>query len=326
MFANEGVIVILSGSLTLQAALGVRWQGSDVDIFCTWAEAPKVRQRLIEKCNLICSGANDTYFAPDEKDLSVIDHVEGFAPRPAVGHHALARYGGRDPLSLEEFCEQAAEYGRIAVASTPRRGMFGLLPEKRVGFPDGCGAGRPFLYDRDLERSTVAQLIIGKKTCLNARELLANFDLVACQTYFDGQGFSIPSPCETLWAQTRCIPPRRAVVDDFVRSYWTLALAAGPSGSFQIDDIPRNMPSATWAGVMQTQPKDDDNVMFEWFSRYNFATALVSRLQKYCRRGITILDAPAGALSFQTQVNFRGDWCDNGEPPRSRQEDPPPFD
>jgi ferredoxin len=53
--------VIIAGSSVVQAALGVRWPGSDIDIFCTWSAAPLIRQRLIQHCKMICSGANDSY-------------------------------------------------------------------------------------------------------------------------------------------------------------------------------------------------------------------------------------------------------------------------
>ena len=43
---NSRPQVLISGSAVVQAALGTSWD-SDVDIFCTWAAAPKVRARLM---------------------------------------------------------------------------------------------------------------------------------------------------------------------------------------------------------------------------------------------------------------------------------------
>ena len=108
--------VLLSGSIVVQAALGEQWKKSDVDIFCTWEAAPKVRERLIEKGKLVCSGACDTYFfPPDAEDVSQVDHVEGYAALPQPGHHALNSWHTEDELSPDEFLKQAIEHGQEQV-------------------------------------------------------------------------------------------------------------------------------------------------------------------------------------------------------------------
>ena len=58
--------VLLSGSLAVKAVMGLgvsrtdeHRKDADVDIFCTWEAAPFVRQRLVERCGLICTGSDD---------------------------------------------------------------------------------------------------------------------------------------------------------------------------------------------------------------------------------------------------------------------------
>ena len=54
----------------------------------------------------------------------------------------------------------------------------------------------------------MVQLIVGREKCEDARELLNSFDLVICQTSFDGTNFVIQRLHETLRAQTFCTEPR----------------------------------------------------------------------------------------------------------------------
>ena len=64
-----------------------------MDIFCTWDAAPRVRQRLVERCGLICSGVDNDYMQ-DQHELAghvengifcAVDHVESYATRPMTG-------------------------------------------------------------------------------------------------------------------------------------------------------------------------------------------------------------------------------------------------
>jgi len=51
--------VIIAGSTMVQAILGRRWK-SDIDVFCTWEAAPRVRQQLMA-AGLICIGNSPAY-------------------------------------------------------------------------------------------------------------------------------------------------------------------------------------------------------------------------------------------------------------------------
>ena len=242
--------MLLSGSIVVQAALGEQWKKSDVDIFCTWEAAAKVRERLIEKGKLVCSGACDTYFfPPDAEDVSQVDHIEGYAALPQPGHHALKRsWHSKDELSPDEFLKQAIEHGQEQVDT---QGFHSGLPifdqPKRVGLPGGSTGGR-FPYDYRLERETFVQLIIGKEASHDARDLLQSFDLRICQTSFDGAGFHIPQPHETLTGVTRMLPERHKLVSAYLSAELGQAVQA-EGGMYEIPDVIEDMGDDVWEGI-----------------------------------------------------------------------------
>jgi len=128
--------VLLSGSMAVQAALGTEWH-SDVDIFCTWEAAPTVRQWLVENCGLICSGANDTYDSRGPAQLTIIDHVEGFAPPPEVGSYELESRGwgtDRRTLTPEEYTMRRRA-SMVMSRSLPAAGRAGASCRSALDFP-----------------------------------------------------------------------------------------------------------------------------------------------------------------------------------------------
>jgi hypothetical protein len=91
MDAENRPQVVVSGSAMVQAVLGTRWQGSDVDIFCTAAAASSVRTRLAAT-GLICAGHCNQYRTQGRisdlhcnrsDNFNPISTVEGYAPHPA---------------------------------------------------------------------------------------------------------------------------------------------------------------------------------------------------------------------------------------------------
>ena len=53
--------LVIAGSAIVQAMLGELWSQSDIDMFCTWAAAPQVREKLIDTCGMICAGHSESY-------------------------------------------------------------------------------------------------------------------------------------------------------------------------------------------------------------------------------------------------------------------------
>jgi hypothetical protein len=113
---DGGPQLLISGSTMVQAALGFRWKGSDLDLFCTCAAAPLVRQRLQEECGLVCTGTSFTYGGGGLSDanLSAVSHVEGYALPPGPDSFPLMMeygYGPGEPVTTAaEFHTQVHPY------------------------------------------------------------------------------------------------------------------------------------------------------------------------------------------------------------------------
>jgi len=331
--------VLLSGSLAVQSALGViagaeAWKRCDVDIFCTWDAAPAVRQRLVERCGLICSGVDNDYLqserdlAGDVEDgsLSAVHHVESYAARPTEGVSEFYQHYEVHELdySSEEYYEQATNWGAEVLAigqdrphSRHRAHLRANLPAlfadanpvptdihiyESVGLPGGS-AGGIFPYDFDLRRNkTIVQLIIGKPSKKDARALLESFDLEICKCSFDGHAFRVPAPADTFAHRTACTPARRDLVQDFIITM----LALEPSTIGDMFEVLAQMNEQSWAGIgfgafeydSGSEPSMGNDPYWRFQGHYRIITSLIERMQKYARRGVTIVDAPDGALDW----------------------------
>ena len=338
--------VLLSGSLAVQAALGrsgddEEWKLADVDIFCTWDAAPFVRQRLFEKCRLICSGVDNGYRqserdlagARDESSLETsVHHVESYASRPISG-----TYGWRDdlPYTSDEYYAQTLEWGELVLedAGMPR---FGISSSEsyggmKVGVPGGS-AGGVFAYDHELRyHHSFVQLVVGKRGVKDARELLESFDMEICKCYYDGREFHVPAPGDTFAGRSAITHARRDLVADFMGESEPLPGDLLVERQTRMVEFERLLPVMTrirdqsWAGVGLGPCTELDTLdtLSDWLdtlssqvvgqigkrlhtlneqhaieSRYRFIVRLISRMQKYHRRGVTLIDPPRGALEW----------------------------
>jgi hypothetical protein len=285
--------VLLSGSCAVQAALGRVFEDPDGevgnDIFCTWHAAPLVRQRLVERCGLICAGVdNKTYKHQfDERDhvgdhkFSTVDHVEWYAGRPTDGESRIGP-GEYVPSSSDEYYQEALECGKETVDYCEVRGN--TVYCKWVGLPGGSAGGN-FPYDFDLRACAFVQLIIGNEDTEDARALLNSFDLEICKCHFDGRDFFVPNPKDTFAGRTAMTASRRAMVEKFCER-----IAAFDNET------------------QEENPSDDpDSPEGEWKHRnargleQHRACVLISRMQKYKERGIEIIDPPPLALDWDVE-------------------------
>ena len=323
--------VLLSGSLAVQAALGrsggdKEWELADVDIFCTWDAAPFVRQRLFEKCRLICSGVDNSYLQP-ERDLAgareessletSVHHVESYASRPISGTYG---WRGDLPYTSDEYYAQTLKWGELVL----RRRYGGM----KVGVPGGS-AGGLFAYDHTLrDHHSFVQLVVGKRGVKDARELLESFDLEICKCYYDGREFHVPAPGDTFAGRSAITHARRDLVADFMGE--SEPLPGDLLGERQtrmvtfehLLPVMRRIRDQSWAGVglgpcieLDTIALNrglnrassfifdstrlctlDEQQAIE--SRFRFIVRLIYRMQKYHRRGVKLIDPPRGALEW----------------------------
>ena len=311
--ARLHVQVLVAGSLAVMSVMGVpvsdtQWKDLDVDIFCTWDAAPVVRQRLIERCGLICSWVDNSY-RQEGPDLSTklgapdfvqtcLSHVESYNSRRMEG-----RYGDEyddDSKRLEytsdAYFARACQWGAEAVASHP----------KRLGTPKGS-AGVSFPYDYELRRNSFVQLIVGHPSLKDARALLTKFDLEICKFSFDGTTFRAPNAVKSFAGRTSVTPARHALVTDFIKNVTKLAPDVRYDGRNETKMVTVlgkvTAKSLNGIGATKFKTKDASTMMskswFDFQARYVFLTKLVERMRKYAKPGVVILQPPEGALEWE---------------------------
>ena len=103
--------VVISGSSLVQAALGERWDRTDVDIYCTAGAAPAVRSWLVRDARKMVLNAGKAYgpLAVNKESgsfVTVIHHVEGYGNVPEAGADVSGSGGERPvPFDYDEACE-----------------------------------------------------------------------------------------------------------------------------------------------------------------------------------------------------------------------------
>ena len=200
--------VLLSGSLAVMSMMAVDsgdafWEDICIDIFCTWEAAPFARQRLIERCGVICSGVDNSYMQTESNACSkfgdagdivqtAISHVESYNAGPKERDNGGGTYGDDDVLEYasDAYYARGTEWGAELTKESDTRNRAGY---PLVGLPAGS-TGCVFPCDYELHAGSFVQLKVGAEDVDDARRLLDSFDLEICKCSFDGNVFRVPSP------------------------------------------------------------------------------------------------------------------------------------
>lgn len=175
--------VLISGSMPLQVVLGETWVKSDVDVFCTYSVANRVRNILLDKYNMVCC----QFWRAYDADSLLLDHVEGYAPRPS--------------WYSATHMEGALEKGRMLIE------RYDIRDSINMEFP----------YDPKLPRGFL-QLIVGKEHVTSPYAMIQSFDLNVCRTSFDGRAFTLPWETNIFLRQGRLMT-RHDEVQEYLETF-----------------------------------------------------------------------------------------------------------
>ena len=185
--------VAMSGSIVVQAALGVNWEGSDIDVYCTVDAAPAVRSWLIN----------------DMKQTLVRVHP-AYHPGPFQPHAPTLAYEGT-PVSPSEFIGGVEKWintpddGEVFKTDYGRTWRFSKSfcckpsPIVRswweVGTKDHATdiPFEPLLLRDEVEKKCNVDLIIASRF-YGIRHVLGDFDIEICKCLWNGHKFIIPNP------------------------------------------------------------------------------------------------------------------------------------
>ena len=204
----KSAAVAMSGGIMVQAALGETWRDSDVDIYCTEAAAPFVREWLIRDMKQVLVGVNSrygTYVPYSIKDP--VDHVEYWANTPVDGERFKSGTYAHWEFNYERACRNSPvgfQGSRVFDGSEPMDDDFrGVLMRTKGNIRVPFEPRLLYVLDSDGSRKMKKEIvsidmIVVKSGCTIATAI-NDFDFGICQCAWDGLGsFFVPAPASTF--------------------------------------------------------------------------------------------------------------------------------
>ncbi|EJK77086.1 hypothetical protein THAOC_01106 [Thalassiosira oceanica] len=324
--------VVISGSSLVQAALGDKWDHTDVDIFCTAAAAPAVRSWLVRDARKMVLNAGKVYcpLAVNKESgsfVTAIHHVERYGDVPEKGAD-VSGSGGRRPVPFDY--DEACERGRSVNENLTSRRNIGTLETFGEDFQSAPyrietadNVPLPFcLTQKCDEWDKVVDLVVCMAEHSSVKAALEDFDINICKCAWDGRSFSIADPHNTFSRRSTVGPEKRK---SFLSSYQQ-HFNSGVHD--QIGDVAvqrdgielpltyyphdfLNLIGNTFAAVQSDGTElplpllPDHSVAEKHLRRsemHNCALRTFGRIEKYCKRGIVFDDNfTAIAKEFQDQ-------------------------
>ena len=155
--------VLIAGSSTTQAVLGVQWSLSDVDIFCTAKASAQVRQWL-KDCGLAWVG-KATHSRPyNDQELAVISHVEHIYPLPAAVGRKDGNANAWHQATKADY-QSYLENGKALIerpSDAPE--WVKKYARTKIGLPGGSADGKfPFVPQVEFRKQPFVQLVVAKE-------------------------------------------------------------------------------------------------------------------------------------------------------------------
>ena len=194
--------VAMSGSIVVQAVLGVKWEDSDLDVYCTIDSAPAVRSWLINDVKQVLVGVHPAYhpgpFQPHALTLAYegtpvspsefIGGVEKWINTPDDGEVFKTNYGRTWRFS-KSFCCKPSPIVYNPLANVYRDEIW------EVGTKDHATdiPFEPLLLRDEVEKQCNIDLIIASRF-YGIRDVIGDFDIEICKCLWNGHKFIIPNP------------------------------------------------------------------------------------------------------------------------------------
>ena len=214
--------VAMSGSIVVQAALGVTWDGSNIDVYCTHDAAPVVRSWLIADVHQVLVGIDSGYSqgrpravlsgTPSQRtnrDGNPIFHVEHWANAPNDGDLLRSEDSAMDrqwEFNLEKVCRPSPVFFRdTVVLDGPAETDDALRLRVVRSYEDvllipheprlchRAGKDRKDCINIDLIVMSTGSRIV---------DAIDDFDIDICKCTWDGHKFRISSPRNTFEQRT----------------------------------------------------------------------------------------------------------------------------
>jgi hypothetical protein len=216
--------VAMSGSVVVQAALGVTWGGSDIDVYCTHDAAPVVRSWLIANVHQVLVGIDSGYSQGQHgaalsgmrtqrfnRDRDPIFQVEHWANAPNDGDSFPSEDGAVDrqwQFNLKEVYRPSPVIFRDGVVlDGPAETTDDALRLREVrSYNDVLSIPHePRLCSRagrDSRKDFINIDLIVMHPESRIVDAIDDFDIEICKCTWDGHKFRIPSPRNTFERRT----------------------------------------------------------------------------------------------------------------------------
>ena len=316
--------IVLSGSIVLQACLGKTFGlgNTDADIFCSQEAIHVARKWLVDKksCGMVLHRLKDrlyvsnvdTYLSKDTNQ-DRIHHVEAYGPMPNPEEMKLNGVSvSHDHLSFNRNVWKLKERQR-SVANLPRQSnsppypgydftpavgykhahlVFETRDHDSIGSDDesSCWAE----YSDTLFDCTVDLVVASESS--TAFGLIESFDLDVCMCSYDGQTFRVKNP-SFVFNSLKCGGKLVSFpLSNVVRNASVLKeFFVGWSTEKTTEERVRNLQRFDEKFNLIQFLEDEQETVREYNSRirdiHYFVLRAVERINKYRRRGISILDS-----------------------------------
>ena len=194
--------VAMSGSIVVQAVLGVKWEDSDLDVYCTIDSAPAVRSWLINDVKQVLVGVHPAChpgpFQPHALTLAYegtpvspsefIGGVEKWINTPDDGE-VFKTNDGRTWRFSKSFCCEPSPIVYNPLANVYRDEIW------EVGTKDHATdiPFEPLLLRDEVEKQCNIDLIIASRF-YGIRDVIGDFDVEIRKCLWNGHKFIIPNP------------------------------------------------------------------------------------------------------------------------------------